>query len=141
MEKPLVPAPLPIQSVNHASYVTRSLDESIHFYRDILGFREVKRPNFDFRGSWLFNYGIMIHLIENTSTPESSEELQSRANHIALHSDDMDAVAATLAEHGLEYLDKRVADTTIRQIFFQDPDGNHIEVGCYPATPPFLDEQ
>ena len=134
-----MPAPLPIESVNHASFVTRQLEDSIHFYRDVLGFREVQRPNFDFRGSWLFNYGIMIHLIENTSLDVPSEELQSRANHLALHSGDMDSVAATLEEHGLPFLDKRVADTTIRQIFFQDPDGNHIEVGCYPATPPFVD--
>jgi catechol 2,3-dioxygenase-like lactoylglutathione lyase family enzyme len=44
---------LPLCSVNHISRVVADVEESKAFYRDILGFTEVKRPaSFDFGGSW-----------------------------------------------------------------------------------------
>ena len=41
-------AALPIRSLNHVGRLTKHLDESRAFYRDVLGFREIVRPNFDF---------------------------------------------------------------------------------------------
>ena len=48
-----MPQPLPLQAVNHVGRTTKRVEESRNFYRDVLGFREVSRPNFDFpaRGS------------------------------------------------------------------------------------------
>ena len=40
--------PLPIQAVNHVAVTTRDVERSRAFYRDVLGFREVARPAFDF---------------------------------------------------------------------------------------------
>lgn len=130
-----MPDVLPIQSLNHVALMTRRLDESRAFYRGVLGFREVERPNFSFRGAWLFNYGLMIHLIENAKAGEPSEEIQTRENHLALHTEDLDRVEQLLKEHGIRFRKNTIADTGISQIFLQDPDGNHIEIGTYPPTP------
>lgn len=44
---------LPLLSLNHVSYVCKSLAASVKFYEDVLGFVLVKRPSsFDFEGAW-----------------------------------------------------------------------------------------
>jgi catechol 2,3-dioxygenase-like lactoylglutathione lyase family enzyme len=134
-----MPDPLPIEAVNHVAVMTRRLEQSIAFYRDVLGFREVSRPHFDFRGAWLYNYGVMIHIIENASAGDPTDWIDTRDNHLALHSSDLETVERLLGEHRIRYRKNLIPDRAIRQIFFQDPDGNHIEIGDYPPTPPYLD--
>lgn len=129
-----MPAPLPIQSVNHVARLTRHLDEARQFYRDVLGFREIRRPNFNFPGAWLYNYGLQIHLIVADGAPEPDGEISTRAEHLALHVADTDEVERLLDEHGIEYRRNYVADRNVTQLFFRDPDGHHIEIGCYPPV-------
>lgn len=43
---------LPLLSINHISRVCSDVDATRRFYRDVLGFVEIKRPDFDFDGSW-----------------------------------------------------------------------------------------
>ncbi|KAF5933182.1 hypothetical protein HYC85_029353 [Camellia sinensis] len=58
--------PLRLTSLNHISLVCRSLQKSIDFYTNVLGFVPVRRPNsFNFDGAWLFSYGIGIHLLQS----------------------------------------------------------------------------
>lgn len=130
--------PLPIKAINHLGVTTLRVEESKRFYRDVLGFREVARPNFDFAGSWLFNYGIVIHLIYSEASFTAQGEIQTRDNHLALHVDDLDQVECLLKEHGIAYRKNEIADSGIKQIFFHDPDGHHIEVGKYPPTPEYI---
>ncbi len=134
-----MPAPLPIESLNHVALMTRRLAESRQFYKTVLGFREVARPNFAFNGAWLFGHGLMIHLIENAKAGAPNEEIQTRENHLALHTSDLAKVEALLGEHRIRFRKNVIADRGISQVFFQDPDGNHIEIGDYPPTPPFID--
>lgn len=130
-----MPDPLPIHSLNHIAVVTRNVERSIKFYRDVLGFREVERPNFTFAGAWMFNYGLMIHIIESDAAGRPGGEIQTRAAHIALHADDLDAVERLLKEHDVAYRKSEVPGRSVKQLFFQDPDGFHIEVGKYPPLP------
>jgi glyoxylase I family protein len=130
--------PLPIGAVNHLGIMTRRVAESRRFYREVLGFREVSRPNFDFDGAWLYNYGLMIHVIYNEAAGDPSGEIQTRHNHLALHADDLDRVERLLQQHGIAYRKNEIVDRGIKQIFFRDPDGHHIEIGKYPPTPPFI---
>lgn len=44
---------LPLASLNHISVVCRSLESSLSFYRDVLGFIQIRRPgSFNFDGAW-----------------------------------------------------------------------------------------
>jgi hypothetical protein len=47
-------------------------------------------------------------------------------------------VERLLIEHGVPYRKNEIKDRKIQQIFLRDPDGNHIEIGTYPPTPPFV---
>jgi len=130
---------LPIEVVHHISYITHNLEASRRFYCDVLGFEEIERPEFSFPGAWLFNHGVQIHLIEpgDKPAPEGSE-VQTRKDHIAYKVSDIDAARARLEEFGIEYKESLVPQTNVTQIFFLDPDGNHLELGCYPPTPPVI---
>ena len=46
-----MPEALPIEFIHHVSRMTRDLDLSIEFYRDVLGFQAIPRANFNFRGA------------------------------------------------------------------------------------------
>ncbi len=134
-----MPEPLPLVALNHVALMTRRVDESRAFYRNVLGFREISRPNFNFRGAWLYNYGLMIHLLENERAGSPSDDIRTRDTHLALHTDDLPRVEQLLTEHGVRFRKNEIKDRGIQQIFFQDPDGNHIEIGTYPPTPEFID--
>jgi len=129
--------PLTIRGLHHVGRLTNHLEESRAFYRDVLGFREIPRPNFNFPGAWLFNYGLQIHLIVNKEIPpaEAGGPIQTRHDHLAFMVEDLDAILVALKERKIPYRENFVADTNVKQIFFQDPDGHHIEVGIYPPTP------
>lgn len=44
---------LPLLSLNHVSFLCRSVEESMRFYEDVLGFVLIKQPSSsDFEGSW-----------------------------------------------------------------------------------------
>lgn len=120
--------PLPIEGLHHVALVTRRVDESIAFYRDVLGFCQLERPSFDFRGAWLYNYGVQIHLIENQNLAGGrSSCINTRANHLAFRVREMDSVRALLVDQSLTYREQ-VNAGGMHQIFLQDPDGHCIEI-------------
>jgi catechol 2,3-dioxygenase-like lactoylglutathione lyase family enzyme len=128
--------PLPIKALHHIARTTRDAERSRAFYRDVLGFREIIRPNFNFRGAWLFNHGFQIHIIEHDTAGGPGGAIDTRADHLAFAVDDFGEVERRLKEHNIEY-HKQVNAGGIPQIFFHDPDGHHIEIGIYPPTPEY----
>ena len=113
--------PLPIGAVNHVGVMTRRVAESRRFYREVLGFREVSRPNFDFDGAWLYNYGLMIHLIYNDAAGNPDGEIQTRDNHLALHADDLGRVEQLLRQHGIAFRRTRSSTAASSRFSFRTP--------------------
>ncbi|KAA8540477.1 hypothetical protein F0562_024604 [Nyssa sinensis] len=125
--------PLHLTSVNHISLVCRSLEKSIGFYQNILGFVPVRRPgSFDFDGAWLFSYGIGIHLLQKEDSENMLEksEINPKDNHISFQCESMAAVEKLLQEMGIDYVRQQVEEGGIYvdQLFFHDPDGFMIEI-------------
>ena len=129
-----MPEALPIGFLHHIARVTRNLEASRAFYRDVLGFREIPRPKIGFPGAWLFNYGIQIHLIVNDAPENPRDFIETRDNHLAFFVEDPEVVERLLTEHAVQFRVNRQTDTNLKQIFFRDPDGHHVEVACYPAS-------
>jgi len=136
-------ASLSLRSLNHISLVCRSIEDSIKFYENILGFIRVKRPgSFDFDGAWLFNYGIGIHLLQSAD-PESlpkKTEINPRDNHISFQCEDMHAVERKVQEMKVKYVKRIVEEGGIYvdQLFIHDPDGFMVEIcNCenFPVEP------
>ena len=124
----IVPAKL-----HHVSRQTQKLDETRQFYVDVLGFRELSRPGFAFRGAWLFGAGIQLHLIEEPYSPQEMA-INTRENHIAFAVEDMDAAEEVLKSRGVVYRHNVVPERGTNQLFFKDPDGWMIELAVFPAV-------
>jgi catechol 2,3-dioxygenase-like lactoylglutathione lyase family enzyme len=123
----IVPAKL-----HHVSRQTQKLEETRRFYVDVLGFRELpSRPNFPFRGAWLYGSGIQIHLIDEPYGESSNKPPDPSENHIAFMIEDLDAAEETLKQHGIGYLRRQSRDGKSEQIFFRDPEGWMVELGNY----------
>ncbi|KAL3747278.1 hypothetical protein ACJRO7_016113 [Eucalyptus globulus] len=109
---------LPLLSLNHVSFVCKSVAESVRFYERVLGFVLIKRPSsFNFEGAWLFNYGIGIHLLEVEDVPAKKG------------CSDMKLVMKKPEEMNIEYVTAVVEEGGIKvdQLFFHDLDCHMIE--------------
>lgn len=135
-----MPDPLPVTALHHLSYQVSDLDQSLAFYRDVLGFRPVQRPALRFRGAWLFRHGLQIHLIADQAFAATEKPISSTDDHIAFLVDDLTAVEAHLAQLGVAVRVNIQSGSGLKQVFFHDPDGRTIEMAEYPPTPRFLDE-
>ncbi|KAL6334024.1 hypothetical protein AAG906_000078 [Vitis piasezkii] len=131
--KEIVGNPLHLTSLNHISLVCSSVEESINFYQNVLGFVPIRRPDsFDFNGAWLFSYGIGIHLLQSDD-PEKmpkKKEINPKDNHISFQCESTSAVEKKLKEMGMEYTRQKVVEGGIEvdQLFFHDPDGFMVEI-------------
>ncbi|CAA0814064.1 Lactoylglutathione lyase / glyoxalase I family protein [Striga hermonthica] len=122
---------LPFLSLNHVSFVCKSVDKSVEFYEQVLGFVLIKRPSsFDFEGAWLFNHGIGIHLLGSESVKEKKGKINPKDNHISFQCSDMDLIVHQLENMKVEYITAVVKEggIIVDQIFFHDPDGYMIEI-------------
>ncbi|XP_028779138.1 uncharacterized protein LOC114735624 [Neltuma alba] len=125
--------PLHLKSVNHISLICRSVEESINFYQNVLGFFPIRRPgSFDFDGAWLFGYGIGIHLLQ-AEDPENlpkKTEINPKDNHISFQCESMGGVEKKLREMEMAYVRSMVEEGGVQvdQLFFHDPDGFMIEI-------------
>ncbi|XP_010271473.1 PREDICTED: uncharacterized protein LOC104607514 isoform X1 [Nelumbo nucifera] len=130
----IVNSPLPLFSLNHVSFLCKSVTETAKFYQEVLGFVLIKRPSsFDFEGAWLFNYGIGIHLLQCNSVNDVRKKppfINPKDNHISFQCTDVEVVKKKLEEMGMEYVTTVVEDGGIEvdQLFFHDPDGYMIEI-------------
>jgi hypothetical protein len=52
------------------------------FYTDVLGFQQIRRPNFDRHGAWLTMGNLELHLIKGAPAVHDGEDLI--VSHIAL---------------------------------------------------------
>nr|GLL20488.1 uncharacterized protein LOC109186898 [Ipomoea trifida] len=125
--------PLRLKSLNHISTVCSSVEKSLDFYQNVLGFFPIRRPgSFDFRGAWLFNYGIGIHLLqaEDPDNLPKITNINPKDNHISFQCESMTTVEKRLKEMEIEYVKCRVEEGGVHvdQLFFHDPDGMMIEI-------------
>eukprot|EP00640_Fibrocapsa_japonica_P007326 CAMPEP_0113935900 /NCGR_PEP_ID=MMETSP1339-20121228/2933_1 /TAXON_ID=94617 /ORGANISM="Fibrocapsa japonica" /LENGTH=193 /DNA_ID=CAMNT_0000938191 /DNA_START=101 /DNA_END=682 /DNA_ORIENTATION=+ /assembly_acc=CAM_ASM_000762 len=150
--------PLELVALNHVSREATDLPKMVDFYKNVLGFREHQRPEFEFGGSWLLLApNIMMHLIERdhdavlregpSSAPadaveQTCEKFLRRGHHLAFRCLDIDVVKQKLNERGIPYHSSSVPNTDVQQVFFFDPEGNGIEIGNFAEKqPPPKEEQ
>lgn len=133
-----------IRRLGHYSIRTADLGSSLSFYTEVLGFRQGYRPDFPFRGAWLYlahsdaDYGV-VHLIE--ADPNSAglshylgqregEQTHGSAaiDHIAFLANDVDGVRERLNSRGSEFRERVVPNLGLIQIFVTDPSGLTIEL-------------
>lgn len=130
-----------VECIDHLTLVVSDLEQSRHFYADVLGMREVPRPNFDFAGLWFQAGDTLLHLIltHDKSGPAgvfSPEKTPStRTHHFAFRVPDAGAAWEALQASGEELSvispPKFRPDGAV-QVFLADPDGHVVELSSEP---------
>jgi catechol 2,3-dioxygenase-like lactoylglutathione lyase family enzyme len=115
-------------TVHHVSFRVTDLEVALEFYEGLLGCRRLDRPDdqMPVPGAWLAAGDTQVHLIMAPATELTGSTptgLTGSANHVAFHTDDLDAACAAFEERGFAV--RRGA--LLPQFFVQDPDGNLLE--------------
>ncbi|GAE36360.1 VOC family protein [Halalkalibacter akibai] len=118
-----------IENIHHVSLSITNLEKAKHFYSNVLGFQEIKRPDFDFPGAWYQIGNQQLHLIVHpiSNTLRGDAPIQSRDGHFAIRVKNYHETLAYLKQTGMELVEKPNSKSGFAQIFCADPDGNLIE--------------
>lgn len=143
-----------LHKVNHLAIIVKDVGRSLTWYSDVVGFQQIRRPNFDRHGAWLTMGNIELHLIKgkpHTKRGQHPDDLI--VSHIALEVKDADAVLQRLqnlkenvrfediewrqnvsvptpAASRAEKFESEHTDSKgkVTQFFLEDPDGYWIEI-------------
>jgi catechol-2,3-dioxygenase len=129
-----------IKELGHVVLFVRNLERSVHFYRDVLGFRPVERRNADgeavpFGRVAMFSSGRTHHelfLIEvGEEAPHPGGGRRAGLYHLGLKigesDDDLREALGVLRAEGVPVAG--MSDHTVtHSLYLMDPDGNEIEL-------------
>ncbi len=112
------------KAFHHAAIRVSDVERARRFYVDVLGFKEIPRPEVPSPGAWLSLGNAQVHLING---PAPRCEGAATRPHLAIVIDDFAAASAELDRHGIEH---RVMIGSIAGsvMLLADPDGNSIEL-------------
>ena len=113
-----------ISQLDHVALHVTNVDDSVTFYRQMIGLEQMDRPDFDFPGAW-FRLGETqeLHLVGGRKHDVQSHH---RGTHFAVRVTDIEAVQTRLESKSAEFIRKHRPDGA-HQIFTTDPDGHWIE--------------
>jgi len=117
-----------VLSIHHVSLVVSNTQQSVTFYRDLLGLEvNEERPELSFDGAWLDIGDQQIHLLEvqNPDPVENRPEHGGRDRHLALAVDNMLEIEQRLKDMGKTYT---MSKSGRAALFCRDPDGNALEL-------------
>ncbi len=139
----------PVKAIRHTGIVVKDMETMAHFYRDILGMKEVR--NFREEGNYIDSIlglkGVklwmiklvaednsMIELLKYEShpkDPQTNEALNNLGcNHVAFTVENIDETYRTLNENGVRFTCPPYLspDGYAKVTFCQDPEGSFIEL-------------
>ena len=120
---------MPVGMVDHFNIVISpsQVEDTLRFYKDVLGLKEGFRPDFGRPGWWLYagDHPVLhISLKEIASTAGATGSF----DHIALNATGWSEMKARLERLGIPFEEQLVRDNTVLQIFFRDTNGLRIEL-------------
>jgi len=124
-----------IKELGHLVLYVKNLDRSVHFYRDVLGFRAITPEGASRARAMAFSSGRTHHellLIEvGEAAPHPGTGYRSALYHFGLKVGDSDEelrdVLKTLKDEGVQLVGS--ADhTATHSLYLLDPDGNELEL-------------
>ena len=135
---------MPLTNIDHYAIRTPKLEETKAFY-EVLGLVDGKRPNFPFKGHWLYLGEVaLVHLISaDPNKPGGLEEYLGEAegdktllgsgsvDHLAFRATDANALKQRLEDQNIAFTEREVPNMQLFQIFAKDPNNITIEINYY----------
>ena len=113
---------LRVTQIDHVSVVITNVERSRHFYRDVLGLKEIAKPRtFGFVVLWFDLGNQQLHLLRK----DRPDTISPR--HFALRVADAAAARAYFQSRGVPTQETTPIPGADR-FFIADPDGNRIEI-------------
>jgi len=109
--------------VNHVHLKTRDPEETARFYVDTLGARIVGRAGDG--GYRLELNGLALNITDMLK--HQTREQKYGIEHIAIDTDELDALVEKLKARGINILEQTVVSGGRRVCFFEGPDGVQLE--------------
>jgi catechol 2,3-dioxygenase-like lactoylglutathione lyase family enzyme len=127
--------------LHHISLVSKNLDASAAFYRDVIGLAEVERPAFPIAGRWLRTGTVEVHLIDRPDGSfRATRDIDHNDIHFAIRVADFEGEVARLKKLGFQDEQGATDGKILRinrsgkagypQIYLTDPDGHVIEINA-----------
>jgi catechol 2,3-dioxygenase-like lactoylglutathione lyase family enzyme len=133
-----------ISDLHHVSLPVTNLERSRAFYRDVLGLREIERPEFAFAGVWFGVGNRQLHLIVHDKPTLRTRGVDSHDVHFALRVKSYRDTVAFLQSQGYSSNasdeSKRLRENPVGkagfpQAFILDPDRHVIELNAERLDP------
>jgi catechol 2,3-dioxygenase-like lactoylglutathione lyase family enzyme len=128
-----------ITEMEHVLVLSDDIEATREFYCQVVGLRVGERPPLAFPGYWLYA-GLVpcLHVAERRSylthaawlglTVPHEPPGAGSVDHIAFNASDYESVVARLAQRGIAAVRNTVAGGSLRQLFFEDPNGVRVEI-------------
>lgn len=116
-----------IKCLLHASVIVSDTQQSLRFYRDLLGITvDDTRPDLGYPGAWLNVGEQQIHLLElpNPDPVEGRPLHGGRDRHVALAVEDIETLQQVLTQANIAFT---ISKSGRAAVFTRDPDGNALE--------------
>lgn len=127
-----------VSVLEHVTIRCAQLARTRDFYVALMGLEEGARPDFPFRGHWLYLQGIpVIHLVEASDLASTwgrehalavTSEGTGAFDHVAFRGDDFHAMRAKLSQAGVDFRERVVPGGSLSQLFVPDPEGVLVEI-------------
>lgn len=126
-----------IRAIDHFTLRTRALEQTVAFYREVVGLQEGVRPPFPFAGRWLYADGRpLLHLVASGTDEGLASYLGVRGedhgsgciDHISLRAEGADEVQARLLRLDIPFVSRQIPERGELQLFLQDNNGVMVEL-------------
>jgi catechol 2,3-dioxygenase-like lactoylglutathione lyase family enzyme len=130
----------PELKLHHVSLMVSDTEQSVAFYKDVFGLRQLDRPAFKSSGAWLTTAHLEVHLVQyRAGTPPPGPRLAAPDDaHFALNTSDFDGFLHHAQSRGFaedapvgnrkRIMIRRHGPAGFPQVYLLDPDYNIIEV-------------
>jgi catechol 2,3-dioxygenase-like lactoylglutathione lyase family enzyme len=125
-----------VQALEHVTIRCAQRQKTRDFYVQLIGLIEGPRPDFPFRGHWLYLGGLpVVHLVEAADKgsawggePGAGGTDTGPFDHVAFQGVDFEAMRASLKDAGVSFRERAVPGSDLKQLFVPDPEGVLVEI-------------
>ncbi len=120
-----------VSALHHVNIRTTDLETTQKFYEDVVGLYVGPRPPFAGAGIWLYSGDHpWVHVSMAQNANGDAKVADEGFNHIAFSTADLKAMLDILEDRKIEYQLRASPDRQLAQLFYDDPNGVHLEFTC-----------